>query len=547
MTLRKNLSIHTGLMIAILSFSQAPNGLANDTPQQAVNRLNQSLNGSFTGKYGTGLTNRARAYSNNSGYGVLIRNMMDGDPLTGNGKASQVVGTFLHNDMSVPNQVYPYGESYPEFQNPTLVSVYDLNPNPNDGVTARQPFGPEIYEHMTNAHEYTWGYLVSYAHDSNSLDKRAYPSFKEWNYINPNDHSLGTHPNTNGSSGYDGPHAWASKITSGTSSSWPTFVSAASKTGTADKRIGNPDAFWHENPTANQNWLGTPYGAGAGIHVDYNYDQVKSGDSQAWSGQGLKKPDGSAYSWKNVHDYGNQKKIWRQDDLMGWWGEMNYQLKGSDHKWIDYIEAGEEFATAVYNHDKDNVKRMQYVQDLLLPWVNNFRDTINLSQALFDNRNKANGVEIEPEKYVGWTEVPFSRDTHDHSQISDEYKENLFAIVLPQVFKNDRNHADPQISSSMNEKWYNITVGDQLGMYEQQGFLGVGSWVAVLQQGLTHDGYYFKQFEIQDFTATSSSGKRYDVQNGFVKSIVGIPEPSGMTLALASLIFLGRLGRRRSA
>jgi len=82
---------------------------------------------------------------------------------------------------------------------------------------------------------------------------------------------------------------------------------------------------------------------------------------------------------------------------------------------------------------------------------------------------------------------------------------------------------------------------------EQQGFLGVDSWVAVLQQGLTHDGYYFKQFEIQDFTATSSSGKRYDVQNGFVKSIVGIPEPSGMTLALASLIFLGRLGRRRSA
>jgi len=537
-------------MIAILSFSQTPNALADTPgPGEAVSRLNQSLKGSSTGKYGTGLTQRARAYSNNSAYGVLIRNMMDGDPFMGNGKASQVVGTFLHNDMSVPNQVYPYGNSYPEFENPTLVSVYDLNPTPNDGVTARQPFGPEIYEHMANAHEYTWGYLVSYAHDSNSLDKRAYPSFKEWDYINAKVPSQGTHPNTNGDSGYDGPHAWAGKTTSGNTTSWPTFVSAAEKTGTADKRIGNPDAFWHENPQANQNWSGTPYGAGAGIHVDWSYSQVASGDSQAWSGQGLKKPDGSAYSWKNVHDYGNQKKIWRQDDLIGWWGEMNYQLKGPDHKWLDYIEAGEEFATAVYNnHDKENVKRMQYAQDFLLPWVNNFRDTINLSQALFDNRKKANGVDIEPEKYVGWTEVPFSRDTHDHTQISDEYKENLFAIVLPQAFKDrDHNHADPHISQYMNEPWFNKAVGDQLEQYQGKSFLGVGSWVAVLQQGQLHSGDYFKQFTIQDFTATSSTGKQYKVQGGVVQTIVGIPEPSGLTLALVSLIFLGSICRPRSA
>lgn len=462
------------------------------SPQECIDALNLSLNGSGPLKYGTGLKDRNAAYSKGSGYGVMIRGCLDGQPFSHDGKKSQIVATFLHNDINCPSMIYPYsntGDANPKDKVATLAAVWDLNPYSN--VKYMQDVFPYMKDVQTDP---TWGWGVFYAHDSNSLDKRAYPAFQEWIA----DGKGGATPNENGDWGYDAPGGWQDK--SETNKESYDFTLAKEKVGTSDKKVGNPDGYWKTvKPTTPATlWQGTQYGAGAGIHVANHYDDAIKGDpSNFWSFQtGMN---------THVHQFLHENKIWNQKSITGYWGEINYDLKGSDGRWDAYVDKVAPFATQIFKIRG----KVQWAQDWLIPWVNNFRDLINLNTALADdsNRIKANGWYIEDSKLWGWNEIPIDSFWQDASTVT------LFAFVLPQ-------DNTPKTSTIYDHFDENI-IWEQINQYhEVLKLLGENSYIAICQQSCTEKKpqYFYKQFILEDFSVTGKNGQgnqiTYTVKNG---------------------------------
>lgn len=453
----------------------------SSSPTDCIAALNKSLEGSGTDDYGSGLQDRTQAYSTASGYGVMIRGCLDGQPIKfPDNRQSQIVGTLLHNDINCPSMVYPYSTSSKvEFnEQPTLVAVWDMNPNSD--VRHMQ----DVFPYMTTAKtDKTWGWGVFYAHDSNCLDKRAYPAFAEWvSKINGV-----VEPNPNGDWGYDGPYGWKHK-----EDNEIYFTPDSTKIGPADKKIGNPAAYFDKvNP--NTDWKGTEYGAGAGIHVFCDYFGAWKDPGDQYSNAWVSTDKDTLGKFNDVHSYSQKYKLWRQSDFSGWWGEMNYDLK-SNGEWLDYLNAVAPFTKKI----KD-----QYAQDWILPWVNNFQDLINLNTALAKHRDKANGFTPNDEKLWGWNEIPICRTWQEANKVT------LFALVLPQ-------NNDPSKSSIQNylSAENNAIIWQQLDKYKNElALLGQGSFVAICQQTRTKTGHFYKQFILEDFSVTLN-GATYSVTNG---------------------------------
>lgn len=474
--------------------------------------LNASLQGSGAGPYGTGLQDRNAAYSPGSGFGVMIRNMNDGQPFTNAGKTSQVVASMLHNDIDAPSMVYPYFNepTLPRFGNPTLTSVWDLNPN--SPVRSMQNVFPDMASAQSDP---TWGWGVFYAHDANSLDQRGYPVFKDW-VQQPDGLVL---PDTNGDWGYDVPYGWSFKLENGKDGIF--FLPDSNLVGTADKRIGNPGAYF-DTVAPNSNWNGTQYGAGAGIHVVNNYESAWTEPDDTYS---------NAWSWAyqndqgpqvDVHSYAMANNLWLQGDgylggVTGWWGEMNYDLK-AEGTWQGYLDAVRGFAAAVHGNNSGIAENdLQFAQNLILPWVNNFRDLINLNTALARDRVAANGFYPADDVYWGWNEIPIDRSWQRPGS------ETLFAFMLPQTDDPAAATIDTYVATTQQ------ALGEQLKWYHDNGYIGNGSYIAIGQQSRI-DGHYYKQFALQDFTVTYG-GAIYSVNSGVLS--IGLienvtPPPAGL-------------------
>ena len=427
--------------ITVIGAGPSSGNKADDT----VNDLNEAIKGSgdFNTKTGSRTPDAryADSYSEamDAGYGVIVRQLNDGqDPFTlMNTKQVFLAASLIHNDLNVPNSVYPYlgaGTGTNIMQNnvnsltgqwttPTLVATYNIDPTNSSHTTFSDVWYDEATRHgqsqngfvdakMSNAKDIGWGWGVLYPHDSNS-EQRAIPIFQTWNttsdevqleqngsssWVPPGNLSLNSLASYDAPQGRSDPWAWkydapggdldASDIVNGPVP-FAQDTSPFSNWGANDKWVGNPLA--HLNGASN---TGPVFGAGAGIHVQQNfYGAVQSGATQQFS--------------LNEAENTNSWLLLKAKNLVSDpYGQINYDLKNVD----DWAFLKDQL-TALYN--TFGFEGRQWLYDLLMPWANNPRDMINISNMIWEHQNEilgdATAAGLDPitaNNYWGWNEVP---------------------------------------------------------------------------------------------------------------------------------------------
>jgi len=323
------------------------------------------------------------------GQGVVVRNMDDG--LTKDENFNVVPGTFWHDDIWPPNQIYPWGDNS---GNGTNIIAGDGN-----GAwvtpTLAVAIGPEhfnaIFDHL-DLQDADWIDGVWYAHDSNSCDKRAkaqrgIADGKEF-YI------------------YDAPNAYADIVTLGDGERYQ-FQLSPDKKGSGNYDAGNPGKNFK--------------GGGTGMHMKWNYS-----DSQLYKNQEDYQINGYIQGGLPAESlFGN---LDCEIDYYKW----NESTKGKGFEAVDNWHAWiERFSDAAKKQLPNPV--CAWAADLAIGWVNNPRPMITLQNALWKHReewcdNDSDGPK-DPNsfaRYWGWNEIPFAR-----KQITFKDNWTCFIIVLP--------------------------------------------------------------------------------------------------------------------
>ena len=406
-------------------------GATTSTPQNYANALNRAIKGSnpVAAVTGAGATS-AQTYSAH-GLGVLVRNLNDGQQPATLYQSQQnfIAASMIHNDLDVPTSVYPAGPQNISkdrtvdinlgiWATPTLVGVYNMDPNVGFGksvtsdiwydeiVDKKSPTPNKTASQMKNAQLSTWDWGVLYPHDSNS-ESRAVPAFKNWEGANPNNEiavydSAGNHTlvepgqtlpdhipvgdtdSDNVQWIYDAPSAYsdAQYVSSNA------FADNQTKYGSNDRYIGNPlkhlkgktttttQTYWEDNPD---------YGAGAGIHT-----------AESYGGSGNKFFEGTGAN-DNTLAFAQDHEI-----IENAYGELNGDLEvGSSGDWTPLFTKLDTTAENYFDSNGGN-----WLGDIVMPWADNPRDMINVSNQLYDNRHSVFGRDIPAGTYWGWNEVP---------------------------------------------------------------------------------------------------------------------------------------------
>jgi hypothetical protein len=310
------------------------------------------------------------------GQGVVIRNLDDGLPHAA--KCRVVPGTFWHNDIWPPNQVYPAhtnimdGKNGTNWVTPTLAAV----------------IGPEFFSRLfstANLQDKNWIDGVWYAHDSNSCDKRAL-------FVPKYD-------------GYDAPYAWIHNKSGNVDRN-------SEKNGSGDYGPGNPT-------------LPKPLGGGGtGVHVKYNWDVMAADDSKTphQIHQAINQIDGKEANPGRSLVADNTCQI----DYHSWNPQTRSEGYDAVDGWKNWITA---FAADAHARGYTGEA---WIADLAMGWLNNPRPMITLQNALWKYRatwctgNKEPSDPNSDSHYWGWNEIPFSKDV-----INDHNNWTSFVIVLP--------------------------------------------------------------------------------------------------------------------
>ena len=369
------------------------------------------------------------------GQGVVVRNMDDG--LTYDKDFKVVPGTFWHDDIWPPNQIYPWGA---DLNTPTPRGTNIISGTGNGAwvtPTLAVAIGPEHFNAIFNSpdlqNEY-WQDGVWYAHDSNSCDKRAKAHREPDYYI------------------YDAPNAYADIVSLSDGESYQFQLKAETK-GSGAYEAGNPGKNFE--------------GGGTGMHMKWNYsDSVKYKEQYDWQINGYilnGSPADCLFCNKDCEiDYNTWNEYTK-----GKGDEMEKSVEGW-HPWIQRFREGAE---------AQHTPVCAWAADLAIGWMNNPRPMITLQNALWKYREEwcDNDSDQPPEPnnfdhYWGWNEIPFSR-----GPITDPDNCTCFIIVLPPIDNN------PYITlSQWLQDYPNVAQNliDQLDTYEKEGYSNFQSGVS---------------------------------------------------------------------
>lgn len=330
------------------------------------------------------------------GQGVVVRNM--DDSLTNNENFNVVPGTFWHDDIWPPNQIYPWSDDSGNGTNILTGDGHGAWVTPTLAVA----IGPEHFNAIFNSPDLqvaNWTDGVWYAHDSNSCDKRAL-------YCKGTDE-------TGYYEGYDCPGAWVD-LKNYISGNPFIFTPDTTKPGSGFYLAGNPYNPDKDNPGKNFG------GGGTGMHCMYSYDDVLKGNPQCEYQINGSKEDPllpnclfADYSCQiNYSAWNTSTTGIMEDSVEGW------------HPWIKrFRESAEALHKPV----------CAWAADLAIGWMNNPRPMITLQNALWKYREEWCDNDSDKPKdpnrfdhYWGWNEIPFSR-----KQIINKDNWTCFIIVLP--------------------------------------------------------------------------------------------------------------------
>lgn len=284
----------------------------------------------------------------------------------------------------------------------------------------------------------------------------------------------------------------------------------SSKYGAADKLLGNP--FISVPQTQSSDYTGGPaHGAGAGIHASNDYTTAKEKN-------------------QNFFDYGGSTNSYlgsvSEGLLQDPWGQMNYSLRGSDQAWSNFATP---FKNLLQGQSSWGLKNQMV--DVLIPWVDNFKDQINVQNALWQT---VFNEEVHQAVYWGWNEIPVAIDDFPTAP-------QAFAFVMPQYQPKGK---DPNLNSfqfqhpsdidpTTDAKAYHF-MGDQLDQYHTSYGLEKGSIVLTVRQGTekyfsqgkNDSNAYAKYFAADTWTINSPgfntpNGQKltYTITDGVITSI----------------------------
>jgi hypothetical protein len=336
-----------------------------------------------------------RTQKSHWGQGVVVRNMDDG--LTGDKDFNVVPGTFWHDDIWPPNQIYPWGDDsgakgthimgvdgHGAWVTPTLaVAIGPEHFNGDNG----------IFNHP-DLQDADWIDGVWYAHDSNSCDKRA--KAQRGKNADGTDFYI-----------YDAPNAYADIVPLSDGKRYQFHLSPEKK-GSGNYDAGNPD-----NPNFK--------GGGTGMHMKWSYsDSQKFNSQEEWQINGYIQGGLAAeslfcnldceidyYTW---NEYTKEKGFEAVDNWRGWIERFSYAA---------IKQLGEPVSA--------------WAADLAIGWMNNPRPMITLQNALWVYRDLwCDPTSIQPkdpnspEHYWGWNEIPLPRKL---VTLPDNW--TCYIIVLP--------------------------------------------------------------------------------------------------------------------
>ncbi len=331
--------------------------------------LNNQTKSNLKSKDNNPSNSQSDVYNKQSGRGVLARFLPDGEARPRGNEG--VAATFLHQDVVTPNQTYSVNTDNDDWvPYPNYANLLAVAKNPNQ-------LGGQGNFSKARGNE-SWGYGVFYAHDSNSVDLRAVPF---WN--NKNDR-FNKRPD-----GFKAPGYWGTWNNNGEIVWYEDLTNAdgtrQNGSGNDWLNIGNPGV---EGPKY--------YGLGTGIHVENNYIDAIANKNQE-------------FSWPNS----GYDKSWLHDGITGWFGELDYNLKGNNNTWKAYVDTMTSAALDTFKVSKigdldwNNTPTNQGWLDAGFSWVNNPTDMINIQNSFYLNRkNYLNKKQSQRSNYWGWNEVP---------------------------------------------------------------------------------------------------------------------------------------------
>lgn len=346
------------------------------------------------------------------GQGVVIRNLNDGLETIEDCMKQElkvVPGTFWHNDIWPPNQIYPASTD--------IMKGDDIDGNwltPTLAVA----IGPEHFNCLFNTadlQDKNWIGGVWYAHDSNSCDKRG---------LHSKSNTIEGAPYE----GYDAPYEWIDLLN-------PPGFRDPEKRGSGTFEPGNPSSF---------------PGGGTGVHVSSNYYDMSLGANQTITqidGKNVGRSLVGDYTCQiNYHDWNPATAHEGYDAINGWFA------------WIKVFAA----SATLYHQPIE-----AWTADLAMGWLNNPRPMITLQNALWQYRNDwCNGNSQPPDPnspthYWGWNEIPFSK-----VMINDPKNWTCFVIVLPPGLNSlaealTKDKAKANLVDQLNTYWkkYNLEPG----------------------------------------------------------------------------------------
>jgi hypothetical protein len=384
------------------------------------------------------------------GQGVVVRNMDDG--LTHDIDFHVVPGTFWHDDIWPPNQIYPWGANA-DADHPTARGTNIITGDGHGAwltPTLAVAIGPEhfngdngIFNHP-DLQDADWIDGVWYAHDSNSCDKRAKAQRGK------NDDGTDFYI-------YDAPNAYADIVTLGDGERYQ-FQLNTEKKGSGHYDAGNP---------ANPDFKG----GGTGMHMKYSYSESQEKNSQEdWQINGYMKGGLAAESLFCNLDCEIDYHTWNE-----YTKGKDFEAVANWHGWIT------RFSDAAIKQLGEPVSA--WAADLAIGWMNNPRPMITLQNALWVYREFwCNNDSTEPKipnsfaHYWGWNEIPFTR-----TQITNKDNWTCFIIVLPPC-EDTEITLSKWLDNNKDNSYCVSNLVEQLNKYIDYGLEPNSSQVLVVKQ-----------------------------------------------------------------